>query len=183
MMSEGFLKRWSRRKIELETSDANSPDETGNSVDAAKFIQNPDESAHRDQPLPVTMEDVEKIDKFAPDFSAFMKPGVDPAVQQAALKKMFSDPHFNVMDRLDIYIDDYSQPDPLPLEALKRMVQSDMLKLFRKEEVSKPADDVQASNLSPVSEETLTSNPALPLGEEGESSIADDAIKTIHKEE
>ncbi len=77
------------------------------------------------------MEDVEKIDRFAPDFSAFMKLDVDPAVQQAALKKMFSDPHFNVMDRLDIYIDDYSKPDPLPAGMLERMVQSDMLSSFK----------------------------------------------------
>jgi hypothetical protein len=53
-----------------------------------------------------------------------MKPDVDPQVQQAALKKMFTDPHFNVMDRLDIYIDDYSQPDPLPMGMLERMAQS-----------------------------------------------------------
>jgi hypothetical protein len=48
-----------------------------------------------------------------------MKPDVDPAVQQAAMKKMFTDPHFNVMDGLDIYIDDYSKPDPLPPGMLK----------------------------------------------------------------
>lgn len=78
-----------------------------------------------------TMDDVEKIDPFASDFSAFMKPDVDPAVQQAALKKMFTDPHFNVMDGLDIYMDDYSKPDPLPPGMLERMVQSDMLKLFQ----------------------------------------------------
>jgi hypothetical protein len=31
-------------------------------------------------------------------------------VKNAAMKKLFADPHFNVMDRLDIYIDDYSSP-------------------------------------------------------------------------
>ena len=36
------------------------------------------------------------------------------------------------MDGLDIYIDDYSKPDPLPPGMLARMVQSDMLKLFQK---------------------------------------------------
>jgi hypothetical protein len=61
-----------------------------------------------------------------------MKPNVDPAVQHAAMKKLFSDPHFNIMDRLDIYIDDYSIPDPIPMEMLKRMVQSESLGLFRK---------------------------------------------------
>jgi hypothetical protein len=65
-----------------------------------------------------------------------MRPDVDPAVQQAALKKMFTDPHFNVMDGLDIYIDDYSKPDPLPAGMLERMVQSKMLNLFGKDEVT-----------------------------------------------
>ena len=31
------------------------------------------------------------------------------------MKKLFSDPHFNVMDGLDTYIDDYGKPDPIPL--------------------------------------------------------------------
>jgi hypothetical protein len=39
---------------------------------------------------------------------------VAPEVKNAAFKKLFADPHFNVMDGLDIYIDDYSKPDPLP---------------------------------------------------------------------
>jgi len=72
-----------------------------------------------------------------------MKPDVDPTVQQAALKKMFTDPHFNVMDGLDIYIDDYSKPDPLPPGMLERMVQSDMLNLFRKSEEVAAQDPVQ----------------------------------------
>ena len=38
-----------------------------------------------------------------------------------ALQKLFSDPHFNRMDGLDIYIDDYSQPDPIPPEILAKL--------------------------------------------------------------
>ena len=128
-MPEGFLSRWSRRKSGQEDQ----------SVDPAKkeiqppIANEPESKAEgTDTPPPPTMEDVEKIDRYAPDFSAFMKPEVDPAVQQAALKKMFTDPHFNVMDGLDIYIDDYSKPDPLPPGMLQRMVQSDMLGLFQK---------------------------------------------------
>ena len=40
------------------------------------------------------------------------------------MKKLFSDPHFNVMDGLDTYIDDYGKPDPIPLSMLRRMNQS-----------------------------------------------------------
>ncbi len=59
------------------------------------------------------------------DFTAFMRPGVDEAQKRGALKKLFSDPRFNVMDGLDTYIDDYTKPDPvepsLARELLSRL--------------------------------------------------------------
>lgn len=128
-MSEGFLSRWSRRKSGQKEQ---STDPVKEDIQSPAVHEPESKAEVTETPPPLTMEDVEKIDRFAPDFSAFMKPEVDPAVQQAALKKMFSDPHFNVMDGLDIYIDDYSKPDPLPPGMLARMVQSDMLKLFQK---------------------------------------------------
>ncbi len=133
-MSEGFFGRWSRRKSgkekELDSAEELVKKAPAKSATDSSALDKTKEEIQT-QP-PVTLEDVEKIDRFAPDFSAFMKPDVDPVVQQAALKKMFTDPHFNVMDGLDIYIDDYSKPDPLPQGMLERMVQSDMLNLFRK---------------------------------------------------
>ena len=45
------------------------------------------------------------------------------------MKKLFADPHFNVMDGLDIYIDDYSIPSPLSPEDLKNMVAAQFIKL------------------------------------------------------
>ena len=50
------------------------------------------------------------------------------------MKKLFSDPHFNVMDGLDTYIDDYGKPDPIPASMLRQMVQSQALGLFADEE-------------------------------------------------
>jgi hypothetical protein len=64
------------------------------------------------------------------DYTPFMQSGVDPATRNAAMRKLFSDPHYNVMDGLDIYIDDYSKPDPIPPEMLKRLMQSKMFNLF-----------------------------------------------------
>ena len=130
-MADGFLGRWSRRKAGKQDELAEKSAEA--TPAPAVIPASPDSEALP----PASLEDVEKIDRFAPDFSAFMKPDVDPAVQQAAMKKMFTDPHFNIMDGLDIYIGDYSKPDPLPPGMLERMVQSDMLNLFRK-----PADEL-----------------------------------------
>ena len=137
-MADGFLGRWSRRKAGLEpegldpASPKVKPEATPTPVPQDKKTSDNASTPPEEAALPPTLEDAESIDRFAPDFSAFMKPNVDPAVQQAAMKKLFSDPHFNIMDRLDIYIDDYSIPDPIPMEMLKRMVQSESLGLFRK---------------------------------------------------
>lgn len=151
MIADGFLGRWSKRKAGIES------DSLEKKVDGPKELSpSPAVEKTEDEALPLpTLDDVAKIDRFDPDFSAFMRPNVDSAVQQAALKKMLTDPHFNIMDGLDIYIDDYSKPDSLPSGMLERMVQSDMLKLFSKspEESSKEVSlqsqqtEPQASNL------------------------------------
>ena len=152
-MAEGFLGRWSKRKAGIESDSVEKKAEVPKELSPAPAAEKVEDEA---PPLP-TLDDVAKIDRFDPDFSAFMKPDVDPAVQQAALKKMFTDPHFNIMDGLDIYIDDYSKPDPLPPGMLERMVQSDMLKLF-----SKPAEET-AKELPAASQqaEVQAANPEL----------------------
>ena len=57
------------------------------------------------------------------DFTAFLQPKVDEALKRRALKQLFRDPHFNVMDGLDVYIDDYTKSDPIPPEIVREMVQ------------------------------------------------------------
>ncbi len=158
MAEDNFLSRWSRKKAGLAEEAAPVPstapitkapdtllkevnDEVSN--EEKKEIFAPDQAQ---QPPTPTIEDVEKIDVKSPDFSAFMRPDVDPVVQQAALKKMFSDPHFNVMDGLDIYIDDYSKPDPIPLDMLKRMQQSELLGIFKSTEELYPDSKQDALN-------------------------------------
>ena len=56
-----------------------------------------------------------------------------PALRRAALQKLFSDPHFNVMDGLDTYIDDYSQPNPLPPAMLAGLRQAQNILAWAKE--------------------------------------------------
>jgi hypothetical protein len=168
-MADGFLNRWSRRKLgENLEPEKKSDEQTKQELASSAEVTEP--STNTQDTLPsLTLDDAQKMDRFAPDFSAFMKPGIDPAVQQAAMKKMFSDPHFNIMDGLDIYIDDYSKPDPIPLEMLKRMVQSDMLNIFSKDSAEESeGGKVVASNppepeeqVLPATDQTdLTSTPA-----------------------
>ena len=58
---------------------------------------------------------------FNSDFSAFMQPKIDEETKRAALKKLFSDPSFNVMDGLDIYVGDYTKSDPMPAGMLEKL--------------------------------------------------------------
>jgi hypothetical protein len=68
------------------------------------------------RPLP-TLDDVALLGPDS-DFSAFMVQGVDKKVRALAMKKLFADPHFNVMDGLDTYIDDYNRAEPLQAAVL-----------------------------------------------------------------
>ncbi|MEB0141027.1 MULTISPECIES: DUF3306 domain-containing protein [unclassified Undibacterium] len=61
------------------------------------------------------------------DFSRFMAADVEPDVRRLAMKKLFTNPHFNMMDGLDIYIGDYSQPDPLPAGMLESLLHAQTL--------------------------------------------------------
>jgi hypothetical protein len=58
------------------------------------------------------------------DFTPFMRPDVDPDVKRTALRKLFRDPRFNVMDGLDVYIDDYSKPSPIEPELVRTLMQA-----------------------------------------------------------
>ena len=76
-----------------------------------------------------TLADVDALTTQS-DYTRFVARDVSPEVKQAALKKLFTDPHFNVMDGLDTYIDDYGKPDPLPPGMLRKLAQSHLLGLF-----------------------------------------------------
>lgn len=78
---------------------------------------------------PPTLEDVTSLTHES-DFTRFARADVAPEVKNAAMKKLFSDPHFNVMDGLDVYIDDYNKPDPMPPEMVRQLASSSFLKLF-----------------------------------------------------
>lgn len=149
-MSDGFLGRWSRRKqvaregLPLEEQPENvdpasrlpasptatSPSSAGVAVSASAASRA--ELPAVPEPLP-TLDDVRALTPES-DFKRFVTRDVDPQVRNAAVKKLFADPHFNVMDGLDIYIDDYSKPDPLPLSMLRKMASAQFLNLVESEE-------------------------------------------------
>jgi hypothetical protein len=111
MTDEGFLRRWARRKTEVRAGTAPPPEPLAPVADLPVPVVDAPAVAPADAPLP-TMDDVARLTGDS-DFSAFVARGVDAAVRRTALKKLFADPHFNTMDCLDVYIDDYTKPSPV----------------------------------------------------------------------
>ena len=114
---ESLLSRWSRRKHEA-AREKSVPAAAPAIVPPVEPVATPVEApaAPVAEPLPP----VESL-TLDSDFTAFMSPKVDEDVKRAALRKLFSDPRFNVMDGLDVYIDDYSKPDPMPDGLLEKL--------------------------------------------------------------
>ena len=125
--SDGFLSRWSRRKIDVR--EGRPLAEPQPAVDAPRVASNETPVVTPTQTPTPTLRDAQQLTPES-DFTGFMARGVSPDVKNAAMKKLFADPHFNVMDGMDIYIDDYSQPDPLPLAMLRQMTSAKTLNLF-----------------------------------------------------
>jgi len=121
---EPFLSRWSRRKEEA----LRSPPEPA-----------PGKTVDPEAPAP----ELPPLDQLTPasDYRAFFHPKVNEDVRRAALKKLFSDPHFNVMDGLDVYIDDYSKSEPIPAAMLASLRQAQNILGWAKEDEEQRAQD------------------------------------------
>ena len=173
-MADGFLNRWSQRKQDVRagkplaepliTPQPLAPVQT--EPNAPEKLADISQAAAPELP---TLADAQQLTP-ASDFKPFMVRGVAADVKNAAMKKLFSDPHFNVMDGLDTYIDDYSISDPIPEAMLRKMVSAKFLNLFdEKDEEEKaevqPANDLPAA-VSDVPDtavpETVAQSP-LPL--------------------
>ncbi|HET7729709.1 MAG TPA: DUF3306 domain-containing protein [Usitatibacter sp.] len=138
-MSDGpFLSRWSRLKREARAGGRPSPEAPAPAAPLPAAGAQP--VAPRDgapaEP-PAALPPVESLTPES-DFTGFMKPDVDAGTRRQALKTLFADPKFNVMDGLDVYIDDYSRPDPLPAGWLEKMNQVARLGDFRPVEEQAP---------------------------------------------
>ena len=109
-MADGFLGRWSQRKLDLQRGRKVEPEPVPPAPMAPAPqmpIVKPQEVASQEPtaepPAPPTLEDVKALTAES-DFSAFTGRGVQPEVSNAAMKKLFSDPHYNVMDLSLIHI-------------------------------------------------------------------------------
>jgi len=120
---EKFLSRWSRLKSESKDPGQKTEDTPTKTEEA---------------PMPV----LPALDELTADsdFTGFMHPKVDDALRRAALKKLFSDPHFNVPDPYEPFSGDWTGGEPISEEMLATLNQARTL-LFNKEEKKEQAKD------------------------------------------
>ena len=128
-MADGFLSRWSRRKEAVREGKPVEQEPAQAPVPVVPAAAAPQAEAAAPAEPPPTMDDVQALTP-KDDFSRFVAPEVPADVKNAALKKLFTDPHFNAMDGLDVYIDDYSKPDPLPTSMARKLASASFLRIM-----------------------------------------------------
>ena len=122
----------------------------------------------------LTLEDVSKLTPES-DFTSYMTQGVSPEVRNAAMKKLLADPHYNIMDGLDIYIGDYNTPDPLPEGMLAKMVGAQFLGL-----VKAPEDVAQSAPSEAQTQEASTTQENLPAPVTSSATLENDPAPHDH---
>jgi len=108
-MSGRFLERWSKLKKAAETVST---------------------APQRKSPCGTEVLDGETLlANLGPDsdFGQFLRQEISEEIRRKAMKTLFAEPHFNVMDGLDIYIDDYNISEPIPEAMLAGMRQMQTL--------------------------------------------------------
>ena len=125
--SESFLARWSRRKLAAERTAERPAESVAPDEAAALPPSDGSQEGVEGAPVPATaaqaepaattevpLPPIESLDGLRSDYEAFFQQPVAEELRRAALKKLFADPHFNQMDMMDVYVDDYTQFEPLP---------------------------------------------------------------------
>lgn len=155
---EAFLSRWSRLKEETKQPQPQNA---------------PEKAADPKAPAP----ELTPLDKltFDSDYRGFFHPKVDEGMRRAALKKLFSDPRFNVMDGLDVYIDDYSKSDPIPAAMLAQLVQAQKILGWAKEDEEKRKEE---ERLRQAAAQPALESPAAPSAASEVQPGAPDAVPT-----
>lgn len=149
-----FLSRWAKRRADVRVEESKSVDiQNANPITGVPFAAKMPETAMPEGSLSsssnetvVTNSPLPTIDSLTQesDFSPFMGKDVASDLRNQAMKKLFTDPHYNVQDGLDIYIGDYTKSDPIPLDMLRKMTQSKALFLFEEEEKAEAEDEAEA---------------------------------------
>jgi len=149
--NEAFLDRWSRRKLERAEEQPAPPP----SLDKTQ----------KDEPV-VALPPVESLNPES-DFVPFMNPKVNGETRRAALKRLFTDAHFNVPDPFEAYSEDYTVSETIPLEMLRSLNHAQKL-LF--DDPEKKVEAVAAAAAPSEGAQTDSSHTSIPPAESPEDS-------------
>ncbi len=175
MADDPFLSRWSRLKTRARTEPAPEPaPPPPPAVPAAGSAT----SATAVPAEPVALPDVASLTPES-DFTGFMKPDVDPHLRRSALRMLFQDPRFNVMDGLDTYIADFSQPDPLPPEWLGQLNQMARLGEYREPE---PKGEAEGEAAEAEAAPEVLGEPAAADPQPDTSNASSESVKVVQSD-
>ena len=114
------LSRWSRRKLEAARAQS-APAREVAPAPVAPGQQAPQPGPPSAPEASAALPPIESL-SIESEFAPFFKPGIPESTRRAALKQLFRDPRFNIMDGLDVYVGDYTQPDPISPEMMKQLL-------------------------------------------------------------
>ncbi|SOY49439.1 DUF3306 domain-containing protein [Cupriavidus taiwanensis] len=174
MSESSFLSRWSRRKAAVREGvavPAEPPQPAEVEGEPGAVPATAEAAPEAPQTPPPTLADVAAL-RPGDEIARFVARGVDESVKRAALKTLFADPHFNVMDGLDIYIDDYSKPDPIPPEILRQLRQAETLGLFEPTDEERAAAEAAARLSAPEQVPPAAHEVSEPEGEQAAVPLA-----------
>jgi hypothetical protein len=149
-----FLARWSRRKLEARA---------GSGDDSPEVLQT--EEPHAVPPVAAPPEreltdaDMPPLDSLTADsdFTPFMSQGVSDGLRRLALRKLFSQPSFNITDGLNDYDEDFTE-----FAGLGSVVTHEMKRLLKREQAAAKA---QGTATEAVPEPGAQLPPDRPPGE------------------
>jgi len=202
-----FLSRWSRRKAEHR--EGRPPEEQAVRQEPAAPLANRTDNVDagpsdlaRDPAVQSATDGVSKasqaeqlpsIDQLTSesDFRPFMKDGVEPSTRNAALQRLFADPHFNRICDMNTDIEDFGIFEPIPPAMLRMMDSARSLGFFSEDDgadkaksneaesqVALAQTDATATELAPESADSVKPTVAMLQMSESDVGEASDASKT-----
>jgi len=153
---ENFVSRWSRRKIEARKTEEKPAESKPSSepAPAAPVVASTSAGAAATDPsAPRELPPLESLKGLASEYTEFLKPGVDENLRRSALKKLFSDPHFENFERFEAYCEDFTQGEPIPMAMLKTLEHAKGLLFDDEEKKDTHAAEKPAVQCLPASEE------------------------------
>lgn len=141
---DGFLGRWSRRKLAARSGDpvATEPGPEAPAPEPEAAVGPPEETRE------LTDADMPPLESLTADsdFSGFFSPKVSEELRRLALRKLFHLPGVNVTDGLDDYAEDYAS-----FAKLGDVITHEMRRMLEREK-----ERALAQEAGPVSDDTAT---------------------------